>query len=191
MQTLNTSSFSHFSQLSSPALNAHLETLKQGVMADGATLYAVWTSLLNRWFSNPDVKVFIVTPAIDTRTLERLCHIVLNHRLTASLEMLATPLQSQCGRLTDIRREVMLKLPSPDQVFAEYKVYNSMVYPRREFQAKFIAGMVGDSVEVLLTSAEAETRYFQAEHSSMVLFQSLSVSEFDSRLLSPIIASVD
>ena len=160
-------------------------------MTDGATLYAVWSSLLDRWFSDSKTKVFIVTPAIDSQSLERLCYIVLNHRLTATLEMLATPLQSSCGQLADIRREVMLKLPPKDQVFAEYKVYNAMVFPRAAFQAKFIAGLCGDTVEVLLTSADAETKHFQEEHSSMVMFQTLSAAEFDSRFLAPIVASVD
>ena len=180
-----------FLQLSSAALADHLVKLEQGVMTDGANLYAVWASLLDRWFSDSNTKVFIITPAIDSRILERLCHIVLNHRLTATLEMLATPLQSCCGRLADIRREVMLKLPPKDRVFAEYKVYNAMVFPRVEFQAKFIAGLCGDSVEVLLTSADAETKHFQEEHSSMVMFQTLSAAEFDSRFLAPIVASVD
>ncbi|KAK7504733.1 hypothetical protein BaRGS_00003761, partial [Batillaria attramentaria] len=177
--------------LSSSALSSQLETLKQGVMTDGATLYAVWTSLLNRWFSDPQTKVFIVTPAIDEPSLERLCHIVLNHRLTASLEMLATPLESRCGHLADVRHNVMKKLTPKDRVFAEYKVYNSMVYPRAEFQAKFVAGLRGSSAEVLLTSADAKGKHFQEEHSSMVIFQELSAAEFDTRLLAPIIASID
>lgn len=177
--------------LSSSRLDSQLGKLKQGVMADGATLYAVWTSLLDRWFSDPNTKVFVVTPSIDQPSLERLCHLVLNHRLTASLEMLATPLVSRCGHLADVRHEVMKKLSPKDQVFAEYKVYNSMVYPRAEFQAKFIAGLRGGSVEVLVTSADAKAKHFQEEHSSMVMYQELPAADFDTRLLGPIIASVD
>ena len=178
-------------QLSSTALESHLTKLKEGGMTDGATLYAVWSSLLNRWFSDPHTKVFIITAAIDMATLKRLCHLVLNHRVTAALEMLATPLQSRCGRLADIRREVMEQLPPRDRVFAEYKVYSSMVFPATEFQAKFIAGVRGDSVEVLSTSADAETNHFRAEHCSMVQFQTVSLAEFDRRLLGPVLASVE
>ncbi|KAL8589686.1 hypothetical protein ACOMHN_027194 [Nucella lapillus] len=176
--------------LSSSALEKHLSRLKEGAMTDGATLYAVWTGLLNRWFADPDTKVFIITSAIDAPSLERLCHVVLNHRLTASLEMLATPLRSHCGKLADIRREVMLTFPVKDRVFAEYKVYNSMVYPGTPFQAKFVAGLRGDSVQVLLTSADAERKHFQEGHACTAVFQVMSASEFDCRFLAPIVASV-
>lgn len=160
-------------------------------MTDGAELYAVWSTLLNHWFANKDTKVYLVTPAIDVPCLERLCHLYLNNRLTANLNMLATPLQSQCGHLADIRRTVMQSLPPKDQVFVEYNVYNSMLYPKAEFQAKFIAGVCGEHVEVLLTSANCERKHFSAGHSSLALFQQISLTEFDSHLLAPIISSVD
>ncbi|XP_076464217.1 uncharacterized protein LOC143296266 [Babylonia areolata] len=182
----------HLDNLLSPsALEKHLHRLKEGVLTDGATLYTVWTSLLDRWFADPKTKVFIITSAIDVPSLERLCQLVLNHRLTASLEMLATPLRSRCGQLAQIRRDVMLKLPTKDQVFAEYKVYNAMVYPGTEFQAKFIAGVCGESVEVLLTSADAEQKHFQERHSCTAVFQVISANEFDCRLLAPIVSSVN
>ena len=106
-------------------------------MTDGATLYSVWTTLLNKWFQDSFTKVYIVTPAIDVTILERLCHLVLNNRLTASLDMLASPLESRCGRLGDIRRTVMSKLEIKDRVYAEYKVYNSMVFPKGDFQVSY------------------------------------------------------
>lgn len=160
-------------------------------MIDGATLYAVWTSLLDRWFSDSDTKVYIVTPVLDTPCLQRLCHIFLNNRLSGSLVMLATPLKSRCGHLADVRHEAMYSLPTKDQLSVEYNIYNSMVFPATEFQAKFIAGVCHGSVEVLLTSANCESKHFQAEHSSMAIFQTMSADEFDRRLLAPIIASVD
>lgn len=179
-------------QWTDDTLQEQLDNLRTGCVKDGSTfIYRLWKSTLHHWFSEPDRKVYIVTPFLDAARLNDVCNIVLDHRLEANLD--AIYVRSLCDHDRDIhsvKKNVIQKYRVHDQVFIEYKIYANIFYPLKNFHAKFIACIKGNTAEVLMTSASFHGDHFDYSNMDSVQYQTMSDVDFISRFLGPINASI-
>jgi len=158
---------------------------------DGPTfIYPLWQDCLDQWFSDPNTKVYMATPFLDTDRMIDICQLVLKHKLTANLEALFV---RQCCdhklQISDVRRIAQKIFPVRDQLFVEYKVYSSIVYPLKKFHAKFIAGVKNGTAEVLVTSASFHADHFVHPNFETVSYLTMPEEEFSHRFLRLLISS--
>ena len=181
-----------FVQWSGDILMEQLDVLRNGCVRDGSTfIYKLWKSVLHHWFSDPDRRVYIVTPFLDSARLVDVCDIILEHRLEANLDSFYV--RQKCDRTRDIfevKQNALEKYEVNDQVFIEYKIFNNIIYPLKRFHAKFIGCIKGNEAEVLITSANFHGDHFECSNMDSVQFQKMSDVEFISRYLAPVNASV-
>ncbi|XP_067680544.1 uncharacterized protein [Haliotis asinina] len=168
-----------------------MERLRAGCVLEGQVLYRVWKSLLNLWFQDDKCIVYIVTPRLDSGRLADICRLFLNHRFTASIGALCVPLQFRGGKLPEIKRDAMQKFQAKDQLLIEYKIYDSIVYPQKQYQAKFIACVKDGSASVLLTTADFHGSHFLQSGTDTAVFQNMAEEEFMIRYLGPILSSTN
>lgn len=179
-------------QLSESALQHQLTKLQTGAVKDGPTyIYKIWKSLLNKWFSDGNYHVFIATPFLDSDRLDDICKLVLKNKLTASVDALYVRRQCDIDKdISDVKRTTQQRFAPQDQVFIEYKIYSSIIYPLTHFHAKFIAGIKDDRAEVLITSANFHAENFVRPNAENIMYGEMSASEFTAKYLRPITASV-
>lgn len=165
-------------QLNEQDTKEQLQRLQSGSVIQGSVLYRLWKSTLNLWFADKDSKVFIVTPRIDCVRLTDICRLFLNNKLTASLDIMCIPIRNPHGRFADVRREALKKFSPQDQVFLEYKVYSSVVYPMMDITTSFIAMTKHNKAKVLLTNVHFDKACFQTADSATVLFEKIDKEKF-------------
>lgn len=177
---------------SEDVLYAQLNKLRTSCVRDGSTyIYPLWKSLLHHWFSDPERKVFLVSPFLDTPRLVDLCQTILDHRIEANLEAFYVRQASDRTRtIFEVKRDALKKFDAKDQMFLEYKVFSSIIYPMKTFHGKFIACVKGKEAEVLVTSANFHGDHFEHSNMETVFYQTMTENEFIRGFLSPIIASV-
>ena len=173
-------------------LDQQLIKLRTCCVRDGSTyVYRLWKSLLHHWFADPQRKVYIVTPTLDTTRRVDICQIILQHRNQANLD--AFFVRQQCdqdGKIFEVKQNALNKFDAKDQMFLEYKIYTNIIYPMKRFDAKFIACTKGDTAEVLVTSAGFHGDHFDHSNMETVQYQTMSDVEFIRGFLCPINASV-
>ncbi|XP_053393623.1 uncharacterized protein LOC123524539 [Mercenaria mercenaria] len=177
---------------SGDTLQEQLDNIRTGCVRDGATfIYKLWKSVLHHWFSDPDRKIYIVTPFLDASRLVDVCNIILEHRLEADLD--AFYVRQKCDYTRDIfevKQNALEKYDAKDQMFIEYKIFSNIIYPLKRFHAKFIGCIKGNEAEVLITSANFHGDHFEYSNMDSVQYQTMSDVEFISQFLQPINASV-
>lgn len=173
-------------------LLGQLNNLRTGCVRDSSTyIYRLWKSLLHHWFSDPECKVYIVTPFLDTPRLVDICNIILEHRIEANLD--SFHVRQMCDHSRDIhevKRDAIQKYGVKDQVFIEYKIFANIFYPLKPFNAKFIACIKGEEAEVLSSSSSFHGNHFDYCNMDSIQYQTMSDIEFISRFLAPINATV-
>ncbi|XP_071080430.1 uncharacterized protein [Haliotis cracherodii] len=176
-----------------PELELELQTerLRAGCVLEGQVLYRIWKSLLNSWFQDDKCVVYIVSPRLDSGRLADICRLYLNHRLTATLGALCVPMQFSGGKLPDIKRDAILKFQAKDQLLIEYKIYDSIVYPQKHYQAKFIACVKDSTASVLLTTADFHGSHFLQSCTDTAVYQNMPEEDFMIRYLGPILSSAN
>ena len=175
------------------SVEEQLNKLRTGCVRDGSTyIYRLWQSLLHYWFSDPDCKVYLVTPFLDATRLADICHIILQHKLEANLD--AFYVRQQCDRERKIHevKQVTLKQfkDAKDKMFIEYKIFSNIIYPMKRFHAKFMACVKAGEAQVLVTSANFHGDHFECSNMETVQFQTMSEAQFIKHFLGPINASV-
>lgn len=177
---------------SGDVLDKQLSLLSTPVIKEGPTyIYKLWKSLLSRWLSNPDCKVFLATPFLDTERMTDICEIVLQNFTTANIE--AFYVRIKCNyteKISDVKRSAQTKFPCKHQPIIEYKVYNRIVYPLRTFHAKFIGCTDGKGrAEVLMTSANFSADHFKHNNLESVVYHTMTEAEFIHKFINPLSAS--
>ena len=171
---------------------AQLNKLQTSQVRDGATyIYKIWKSLLNHWCSDSSRRLYLVTPTLDVQRLADICTIILDHRLTANLDALYV--RQKCDpnlSIFEVKQRVLNKFDAKDQMFLEYKIYSSIIYPVKNFTSSFIASVKGDIAEVLVTSSNFHAKDFCAATMGSVHYQEMSDIDFIHRFLGQINASV-
>lgn len=179
-------------QWSGDVLDKQLSLLSTPVIKEGPTyIYKLWKSLLSRWLSNPDCKVFLATPFLDTERMTDICEIVLQNFTTANIE--AFYVRIKCNyteKISDVKRSAQTKFSCKHQPIIEYKVYNRIVYPLRTFHAKFIGCTDGKGrAEVLMTSANFSADHFKHNNLESVVYHTMTEAEFIHKFINPLSAS--
>ena len=174
-------------------IKEQLNKLRTCCVRDGSTyIYCLWKSLLHSWFSDPDSKVYLVTPFLDASRLAEICQIILQHKNEASLA--AFYVRQQCDRERKIHevKQDALKLfkDANDQMFIEYKIFPNIIYPMKRFHAKFMACVKSDEAQVVVTSANFHGDHFEHSNMETVQFLTMSEAKFLKDILGPINSSV-
>ncbi|KAH3844692.1 uncharacterized protein LOC127872855 isoform X2 [Dreissena polymorpha] len=167
----------------------HLKTCR---VRDGSTyIYPLWKSLLHTWLSDPTRRVYIVTPQLDAVRLVDICNIVLQHRIEANLDSIFVMQTCDQGQtIHQVKNKALSKYDAKDQMYIEYKVYGSIIYPSRRFGASFIACIHGKEAEILTTTACFHGSHFDRSCMDSVHYQKMSDIDFVSKFLAPINASL-
>lgn len=174
-------------------IKEQLNKLRTCCVRDGSTyIYRLWKSLLHSWFSDPDSKVYLVTPFLDASRLAEICQIILQHKNEASLD--AFYVRQQCDRERKIHevKQDALKLfkDANDKMFIEYKIFQSIIYPTKRFHAKFMACVKSGEAQVVVTSANFHGDHFEHSNMETVQFLTMSEAKFIKDILGPINSSV-
>lgn len=164
-----------------------IEKLESGRVIQGNVLYKLWKSALNLWFSDKDGRVFIVTPHIDCDRLFDVCSLFLNHKLTACLDTLCVPLSNLHGRFAQVRSETIKRFLPRDQVFVEYKVYSSVVYPVVDFMNSFLVFVKDGKAKVLQTNTNFDRASFLTSALVSVQYHEIEEKQFVEAYLDPIL----
>lgn len=160
---------------------------------DGSTyIYRLWKSLLHWWFSDPDSKVYLVTPFLDASRLAEICQIILQHKNEASLD--AFYVRQQCDRerkIHEVKQDALKQFKDAnDQMFIEYKIFANIIYPMKRFHAKFMARVKSGEAQVLVTSANFHADHFEHSNMETVQFLTMSETKFIKDILGPINSSI-
>ncbi|XP_035825289.1 uncharacterized protein LOC118477155 [Aplysia californica] len=173
--------------LSSEDTLDQLERLRDGRVIQGSVLYRLWRSAFDVWFSDKDARVFVVTPHIDVDRLTDLCMLFLTHKLEASLVSLSLSLTHMRGRFAEVRSKAIKRFPARDQVYIEYKIYNSIVYPVMDFTTSFIAMVKEGRAHILQTNTAFDRESFITTASATVQYIEIDEGQFVSAYLDPIL----
>ena len=174
-------------------MEEQLNKLRTCCVRDGSTyIYKLWQSILYYWFSDPDCRVYLVTPFLDSHRLADICHIILQHKLTANLD--AVYVRQQCDRerkIHEVKRDTVKQFKdAKDQMFIEHKIFSNIIYPMKRFHAKFMACVKAGVAQVLVTSANFHADHFEHSNMETVHFQTMSEARLINKFLGPINASV-
>ena len=171
-------------------LETETASLKCGAIKDGFTyVYKLWQSLLNKWLSDLDTKVYIVSPELDTQRLQDIVDLNVAHQYRGCLEVVYTNLhcdKDNGNTAEDIKAVVLKKCPNKHRTYVEYKVLNRIMLPFKAINARFLAGVKGDSAEVMITSAAFHGRNFLHESMETVVHVTMEKEEFMKQFVDPI-----
>ncbi|KAK3583324.1 hypothetical protein CHS0354_038934 [Potamilus streckersoni] len=174
-------------------VESQLKKLQTPCVKDGSTyIYKLWKSLLNYWFKDTNRKVYLVSPFLDADRLVDVCHLIIQNRLTANLDIFYV--NQQCNReqrIFEVKQKALKSFDAKDQMFVEYKIYSSIVYPMQKFHCKFIAAIKDEQAEILVTSASFHGDHFTCSNMDTLHFSTMSESEFIEKFLCPIQASAN
>lgn len=169
-------------------LDVELQALAAGCGREGSDyVYPLWRSLLHKFMSTQDCKVYMASPYMDKGRLLDICHSLLRNRLTACVDMVCVRRHCNAAQLiSDLKRSVVREFATSDQVLIEYKLYSSFVYPFRQFHYSFLAGVKNGNAEVMVTSADFHADHFDRDTLEFVTYQKMSEDEFRIRFLGPL-----
>ena len=90
-----------------------------------------------------------------------------------------------------MKKSAQERFDTKEQVIIEYRLYNRIVYPQSRFHCKFIACVDAlGQASVLVTSANFHADNFKHSNLETVVYLKMSESQFVSRFLKPMNASV-
>ena len=169
-------------------LESELSSLDSGAMRDGfAYVYKLWKSLLNKWFSTPGAELYMASPFLDADRLGDIIRIHLQHRATGKLHTFYTRCNCDGSKPTvEVQKDAASKYTSRQKTVIEYEIYRRMVYPLHKFHGKFIASVMGDNAEVLVTSADFNAEHFARENYETVFYVTMSREKFEKEYIEPI-----
>ena len=139
------------------------------------------------WFSDKDARVFVATPHIDCDRLTDICMLFITHKLEACLDTLCVPLSHVRGRFADARNGAIKRFPARDQVFIEYKIFGSIVYPVCDFTTSFICMVKEGKAHILQTNTSFDRESFITSTSATVQYIEMDEGEFARRYLDPVL----
>ncbi|KAL3874356.1 hypothetical protein ACJMK2_037384 [Sinanodonta woodiana] len=172
---------------------SQLKKLQTPCVKDGSTyIYKLWKSLLNYWFKDTKIKVYLVSPFLDAERLVDLCKLIIQNRLTANLDVFYV--NQQCSkeqRIFEVKQKALKSFDAKEQMFVEYKIYSSIVYPLQKFDCKFIASVKDEQADILVTSASFHGDHFTCSNMNTIHFFTMTEAEFIRKFLCPIQASVN
>lgn len=164
-----------------------LTRLETGQSIPGVSLYRLWRSTLNLWFSNSDAKVFLVTPYIDSGRLIDVCELFLRHKLSACIDTLIVPLSSIQGKFAVVRKKALLRFPVQEQVLLECKVLGKVIFPVVDILNSFLAVVKNGKAHVLHSNADFNASSFVTTSVTAVHFSHMDEELFLKNFLDPIL----
>ncbi|XP_064603142.1 uncharacterized protein LOC135468686 isoform X2 [Liolophura sinensis] len=169
-------------------LGVELQALTTGCGREGSTyVYPLWRSLLHKFMSTQDCKIYMASPYMDKPRLLDICLALLRNRLTACVDTVCVQRHCNSAQLiSDLKRSVVRDFTTTDQVLIEYKLYSSFVYPFRRFHYSFLAGVKNAVAEVMVTTADFHADHFDSDTLDFVTYQKMSEDEFRIRYLGPL-----
>lgn len=173
-------------------MSKQLSLLSTPVIRDGPTyIYKLWKSLLSYWLLDPERKVYLATPFLDTQRMVDICELVLQNFTTANIDAFYVRIKCNYNeRISDVKRNAQNQFPGKQQPIIEYKLYNRIVYPLSTFHAKFIGCTDGKGgAEVLVTSANFTADHFEHHNLESVVFHKMSEADFIHKFIHPLSAS--
>lgn len=171
-------------------MEAELSSLSSGGMRDGFVyVYRLWKSLLDKWLRTPGAEVYLASPFLDSKRLEDVIRIYLRHRTNGKIHSFYTRQVCEPRGPTPtgrVQSEAIGRFSERVRTTIEYEVFRRMVYPVPTFNGKFIAAVMGEEVEVLVTSANFTGEHFTRENQETVFFVTMPKEKFESEYIRPI-----
>ena len=164
-----------------------LTRLESGQSIPGVSLYRLWRSTLDLWFSDSQSRVFLVTPYIDSGRLIDLCELFLRHKLTACLDTLVVPLSSIHGKFAVVRREAIRRFPVQEQVLLEYKILGKVIFPVVDILNSFLAVVKDGKAHVLHSNADFNAACFVTTSVTAVHYSHMEEELFMKNYIDPIL----
>ena len=179
--------FCPFFQLTGDETKEQLSRLESGQSIPGVALYRLWRSTIDLWFSDPQSRVFLVTPYIDAGRLIDVCELFLGRQLTACIDTLVVPLSSVQGKFAVTRREAIQRFPVQEQVVLEYKVLGKVVFPVIDILNSFLAVVSDGKAHVLHSNADFNASSFVTTAVTAVHYSHMEEEVFMKNYLDPIL----
>ena len=129
----------------------------------------------------------MASPFLDVVRLEDVIQIFLKHNTAGQMNTFFTRQKCDGEKLTvEIQKEAAANLPDKLKTLVEYKIYRRMIYPQNRFHAKFIAAVIDNEAEVLVTSANFHANHFAINNMETVSFSKMDKERFETEFLDPI-----
>ena len=168
--------------------------LSQGSLKDSFTvIYHLWKSLLNKWFSVPETKIYMASPGLDRDRLADIVKIFMQYRINGFLEAFYVThnCDSDSGKsVIQIQKDLCKDYSPKEQTFIEYHTFRKMLCPLQKFGCNYVAGVKDGEAEVLVTSSPFHGSHFCNSHLDTASFLKMSEEDFKSSYLDPIASPV-
>lgn len=166
-----------------------LEKLRVGQICFPNELYTFWKRVLRYWFSIPDSCVYLATPFLDAVRLNDIYKIILSNEGKGNLG--AFFVRQTCGvkeLFASINRQALAMLSRDERKnLEESDIENRIITDAQTFHCKFIACVIGDNAEVLISSANFTSCHFGGNYNKdEVIYTTMRKNQFYENYLNPL-----
>ncbi|XP_053389572.1 uncharacterized protein LOC128552554 [Mercenaria mercenaria] len=168
-----------------------LDVNEGGVHKGKQYIYPLWKTLLNKWFSYKNSKVYIVTPFLDEQRMQDVCRIILLNE--ADEQLTNFYVREKCNfskSISELQETVSGEIELDDKRQKTQKrlkkIFERIIDPGKTFHAKFMCCVRGSKADVFITSANFHGSHFDCNNLDTVQYITMTKKIFEERFLQPL-----
>ncbi|XP_053378442.1 uncharacterized protein LOC123545031 [Mercenaria mercenaria] len=165
-----------------------LDVNKAGIHDSKNYIYPLWKTLLNKWFSYKNSKVYIVTPFLDEQRMQDVCRIILHNEADEQLTNFYVREKCNNGKsISELQETVLGKIELDDIHQKRLKnIFEKITDPGKWFHAKFMCCVQDITADLFITSANFQGSHFDHNNLETVQYVTMTKQIFEERFLEPL-----